>query len=69
MGGKDSITGLILGTLFICLLPELLSFPASASMISALSMAILAVILVVVIVFLPGGLVQLGQIFKRGSHG
>jgi branched-chain amino acid transport system permease protein len=69
MGGKDSITGLILGTIFICLLPELLAFPASASMISALSMAILAVILVVVIVFLPGGLVQLGQLFRRGSHG
>ncbi len=69
MGGKDSIAGLILGTIFICMLPELLSFPASASMISALSMAILAVILVVVIVFLPGGLVQLGQFFKRGSHG
>ena len=38
-------------------------------MISALSMAILAVILVVVIVFLPGGLVQIGQILKRGFHG
>jgi len=68
MGGKDSIAGLIIGAIFINLLPELLSFPASASLISAASMAILAIILVVVIVFLPGGLVQLAGVFKRGTH-
>jgi branched-chain amino acid transport system permease protein len=69
MGGKDSIPGLILGAIFINLLPEFLSFPAAATMISALSMAILAVILVVIIIFLPGGLVDLGKLFRSKKHG
>jgi branched-chain amino acid transport system permease protein len=69
MGGKDSIPGLILGAIFINLLPEFLSFPAAATMISALSMAILAVILVVIIIFLPGGLVDLGKLFRSKKRG
>ncbi len=69
MGGKDSIPGLILGAIFINLLPEFLSFPAAATMISALSMAILAVILVVIIIFLPGGLVDIGKLFRSKKHG
>ncbi len=68
MGGKDSIPGLIIGAIFINLLPELLSFPAAASMISALSMAILAIILIVIIMFLPKGLVEIGSIFRRQQH-
>jgi branched-chain amino acid transport system permease protein len=69
MGGKDSIPGLLLGAIFINLLPEFLSFPAAATMISALSIAILAVILVVIIIFLPGGLVDLGKLFRSRKHG
>ncbi len=69
MGGKDSIAGLIVGAVFINLLPELLSFPASASLISALSMAILALILLLVIMFLPRGLVGLGRFFRREKDG
>jgi len=69
MGGKDSIPGLILGAIFINLLPEFLNFPAAATMISALSMAILAVILVVIIIFLPRGLVDLGKLFRSKKHG
>jgi branched-chain amino acid transport system permease protein len=69
IGGKDSIPGLILGAIFINLLPEFLSFPAAATMISALSMAILAVILVVIIIFLPGGLVDIGKLFRSKKHG
>jgi branched-chain amino acid transport system permease protein len=68
MGGKDSVAGLILGAVFISLLPEFLSFPASATMISALSIAILAVILVLVIMFLPRGLVGLPELVRRGRH-
>ena len=68
IGGKDSIAGLIIGAIFINLLPELLSFPAAASMISALSMAILAVILLVVIIFFPKGLVQIADLFRSSHH-
>lgn len=69
MGGKDSVPGLIVGAIFISLLPEFLAFPASATLISALSIAILAVILVLVIMFLPRGLVGLADIFRaRGRH-
>jgi branched-chain amino acid transport system permease protein len=65
IGGKDSIAGLIIGAVFISLLPEFLSFPAAATVISALSMAILAVVLVVIIIFFPRGLVEIGAVFKR----
>jgi branched-chain amino acid transport system permease protein len=68
MGGKDSIAGLICGAIFISVLPELLSFPAAETMVSALSMTILAVILVVIIIFLPNGLVDLGRIFRGRQH-
>jgi branched-chain amino acid transport system permease protein len=69
MGGKDSIGGLIVGAVFISLLPEFLSFPASATLISALSIAILALILIGVIMFLPRGLVGILDFAKRGRHG
>lgn len=68
MGGKDSIWGMILGAIFINLLPELLSFPSSAPMISAISIAILATILIVVIIFLPRGLIEVSDLFKRGRR-
>jgi hypothetical protein len=32
-------------------------------------MAILAVILVVIIIFLPGGLVDIGKLFRSKKHG
>ncbi len=70
IGGKDSIGGLIIGAIFIGLLPEFLSFPAAATVISALSMAILAVVLVVIIIFFPKGLVELAVLFRRKTgHG
>jgi branched-chain amino acid transport system permease protein len=65
LGGKDSVPGLILGAVFINLLPEFLSFPASATLISALSIAILAVILIAVIMFLPKGLIGVLDLLRR----
>jgi branched-chain amino acid transport system permease protein len=65
LGGKDSVPGLILGAVFINLLPEFLSFPASATLISALSIAILAVILIGVIMFLPKGLIGVLDLLRR----
>ncbi len=69
MGGKDSIAGLIVGAVFINLLPEMLSFPASATLISALSIAILAVVLVVVIMFFPRGLVGVADFVRSRRNG
>jgi branched-chain amino acid transport system permease protein len=64
MGGKDSIVGMILGAILINLLPELLSFPSSAPMISAISIAILATTLILIIIFLPRGLIEFPKLFR-----
>ena len=69
MGGKDSIVGMILGAILINLLPELLSFPSSAPMISAISIAILATTLILIIIFLPRGLIEFPKLFGRMGRG
>lgn len=65
MGGRDSIPGMILGAILINLLPEFLSFPYSAPLISAVSIAILATVLILIIIFLPNGLIEFPRIIKN----
>lgn len=62
VGGRGSLAGGVLGALFLTPLPELLRGLAGAQHI------IYGVILLLVLLFLPGGLVSLGRFFRRSGE-
>jgi branched-chain amino acid transport system permease protein len=61
VGGRGSLVGGVLGSLFLTPLPEVLRGLAGAQHI------LYGVILLGVLLFLPGGLVSVGRFFKRAS--